>query len=168
MRLRFFKILGILTLMATSLFYMSRHENIFQKASLINLTGPAQLRFSKNKYQLKFQKLSSLDELKIETELKKIHQITEKISQTSISSTGEIMITLAKSMDNNIVLVIFKNQQIQMVQKVLRVTDQTIAFQYGEIEFFKENKPATQPVGQAATQPETPQLASGQNVELEF
>ncbi len=147
------KIFGIAVLVAAAGFYGMTRENAFQKAAAINMVGNAQLKFSKSSYQLSFQKLAKLDESKIETELKKIHQITEKISATSISQNGEIMITLAKSIDNNIVLVVFKNQQIQMIQKVLAFTDNRIDFQYGTIEFLPEQKQ---------------KLAYSANIELEF
>ncbi len=147
------KIFGIAVLVAAAGFYGMTRENAFQKAAAMNMVGNAQLKFSKSSYQLSFQKLSKLDESKIETELKKIHQITEKISATSISQNGEIMITLAKSIDNNIVLVVFKNQQIQMIQKVLAFTDNRIDFQYGTIEFLPEQKQ---------------KLAYSANIELEF
>ncbi len=147
------KIFGIAVLVAAAGFYGMTRENAFQKAAAMNMVGNAQLKFSKSSYQLSFQKLAKLDESKIETELKKIHQITEKISATSISQNGEIMITLAKSIDNNIVLVVFKNQQIQMIQKVLAFTDNRIDFQYGTIEFLPEQKQ---------------KLAYSANIELEF
>ena len=147
------KIIVIVVLVTAAGFYGMTRENAFQKAAAINMVGNAQLKFSKISYQLSFQKLAKLDESKIETELKKIHQITEKISSTSISQNGEIMITLAKSIDNNIVLVVFKNQQIQMIQKVLAFNDNRIDFQYGTIEFLPEQKQ---------------KLAYSANIELEF
>jgi hypothetical protein len=147
------KLIGILFLIGAAGIYSITRENISQKAAAVNMVGHAQLKFSKSSYQLSFQRLSKLDESKIETELKKIHQITEKISATSISQNGEIMITLAKSIDNNIVMVIFKNQQIQMIQKVLAVNDNRIDFQYGTIEFLPEQKQ---------------KLAYSANIELEF
>lgn len=138
--------------MAVSAFYMTTHENIFKKAGSLHLTGNANLKFSKANYTLFLKKLSSLDEVIVENELKKIHQIAEKISTTSISNNGDIMITLAKSIDNNIVLVVFKNQQVQMIQKVLKLSENKIEFQYGELVFS----------------PESQKLAYSQNIELEF
>lgn len=149
---RIFKFLGILMLVAISSLYIGQRENLTQKASLMNLTGLARLKFSKNNYQLEFKKLSVLDETKINTELKKIHQITEKITDTAISTNGEIMITLAKSIDANIVLVVFKNQQIQMIQKINSLTEKSIDFQYGSLEFLPENT----------------KILASQNIELEF
>lgn len=139
-------------LVAISSLYIGQRENLTQKASLMNLTGLARLKFSKNNYQLEFKKLSVLDETKINTELKKIHQITEKITDTAISTNGEIMITLAKSIDANIVLVVFKNQQIQMIQKINSLTEKSIDFQYGSLEFLPENT----------------KILASQNIELEF
>lgn len=150
---------GIFVLVTVSAFYITTRENIFQKAAQINLTGNAVLRLSKSSYQLNFQKLSKLDESKIDAELKKIHQITEKITTTSISTQtsnkDEIMLVLAKTIDQNIVLVLFKNQQIQMIQKVLSFTKSHVEFQYGQLDFSTEENP-------------TEQLAYSQNIELDF
>ncbi len=152
MRRRLLKFFGIFLLTTICLLYISTRENSFQKAAQINLTGNANLKFAKTSYNIFFKKLSLLDEAVVESELKKIHQITEKISSTSISNAGDIMITLAKSMDNSVVFVVFKNQQIQMIQKVLKLSENKIEFQYGEITFSQESG----------------QLAYSQNVELEF
>ncbi len=152
MRDRLSKFFGIFMLAAICLFYVSTRENSFQKASHFNLTGHANLKFSKTSYNLFFKKLSALDESVIEANLKKIHQICTKISSTTISNNGEIMITLAKSIDDTVVLVVFKNQQVQMIQKVLKLSENKIEFQYGELVFS----------------PESQKLAYSQNIELEF
>lgn len=155
MKSKISKILGILALLTVAFVYMNSKEDLSTKALKMNLTGNAQLRFSKASYNLGFQKLTSTDEDFIDSELKKIHQIQEKITSTSISNNGEIMITLAKSIDQNIVLVVFKNQQIQMIQKVLNMTDHKIDFQYGSIDFLAQDL-------------ENEKIAYSQNVELEF
>lgn len=155
MKSKISKIFGILALITVAFVYMNSKEDLSTKALKMNLTGNAQLRFSKVSYNLGFQKLTSTDEDFIDSELKKIHQIQEKITSTSISNNGEIMITLAKSIDQNIVLVVFKNQQIQMIQKVLSLTEHKIDFQYGSIDFSTENV-------------ENEKIAYSQNVELEF
>ncbi len=155
MKSKLSKILGILALLTVAFVYMNSKEDLSTKAFKMNLTGNAQLRFSKTSYNLGFKKLTSTDEDFIDSELKKIHQIQEKITSTSISNNGEIMITLAKSIDQNIVLVVFKNQQIQMIQKVLNMTENKIDFQYGSIDFSKEY-------------PENEKIAYSQNIELEF
>ncbi len=149
---RIFKFLGILILVAVSSLYIGQRENLTQKASVLNLTGQARLKFSKNNYHLDFKKVSASDEIKINSELKKMNQISEKISDTSISSNGEIMITLAKSIDENIVLVVFKNHQIQMIQKINSFNEKLIEFQYGSLEFLAEDT----------------KIAASQNIELEF
>ena len=161
MKTRIYKIFGILALAVVVLFAVNSKESLSTKALKINLTGNAELRFSQAKYNLGFQKLSSLDEAFVDSELNKIHQIQEKITSTSISKNGEIMITLAKSIDQNIVLVIFKNQQIQMIQKVLSLSDNKIDFQYGSIEFSEFSE-----FSNDASQ--TEKLADSQNIELEF
>lgn len=155
MKSKITKILGILALITVAFVYMNSKEDMSTKALKMNLTGNARLHFSKASYNLGFQKLTSTDENFIDSELKKIHQIQEKITSTSISNNGEIMITLAKSIDQNIVLVVFKNQQIQMIQKVLKMTENKIDFQYGSIDFSTENL-------------ENEKVAYSQNVELEF
>lgn len=155
MKSRLYKFLGLLTLAAVAIVYMNWKEDLSLKAIKMNLTGNAQLRFSKTSYNLGFKKLSALDESAIDAELKKIHQIQEKISTTSISDNGEIMITLAKSIDQNVVLVIFKNHQIQMIQKVLNLSENSIEFQYGSLQFLPENL-------------DHQKIAYSQNIELEF
>jgi hypothetical protein len=153
---RLFKILGILLLTVVCMNYVTRQENLFQKASNLKLTGPAHLKFTRHSYNLNFKKLSDLDEIYVDSEIKKIHQISRKLTATSISNNtsndGEIMITLAKSIDDTIVLVIFKNKQIQMIQKISNFTEDKIEFQYGELIFSE--KPL--------------KLSGNQNVELEF
>ena len=155
MKSKISKIFGILALITVAFVYMNSKEDLSTKALKMNLTGNAQLRFSKASYNLGFQKLTSTDEDFIDSELKKIHQIQEKITSTSISNNGEIMITLAKSIDQNIVLVVFKNQQIQMIQKVLNMTENKIDFQYGSLDFSQNDL-------------ENEKIAYSQNVELEF
>jgi hypothetical protein len=155
MKRRMTKILGIIALAAVAFIYMNTKETLSMKALKMNMTGNAQLRFSKTSYNLGFQKLSTTDEAVIDSELKKIHQIQEKITSTSISNNGEIMITLAKSIDQNIVLVVFKNQQIQMIQKVTNMSENKIDFQYGSIDFQAQDL-------------ENEKIAYSQNVELEF
>jgi hypothetical protein len=153
MKANILKILGISVLITAVSIYGSRRENSFQKASLMKLTGNAELRFSKTKYNTNFKTISVLDEIQINNSLKSIHQITEKISKTVISNSGDVMLTLAKSVDNDIVVVVFKNQQIQMIQKVLKLTETRIEFQYGAIEFLPED---------------SVKLAYSSNIELEF
>jgi hypothetical protein len=155
MKSKISKILGMLALITMTFVFIDSKEKLSTKALKMNMTGNARLHFSKASYNLGFQKLNPSGEDFIDSELKKIHQIQEKLTSTSISNNGEIMITLAKSIDQNIVLVVFKNQQIQMIQKVLNMTDHKIDFQYGSIDFSKEN-------------PENEKIAYSQNVELEF
>ncbi len=127
-------------------------ENQYQKAAKYTLNRPALLQMSKVSYQIQFQNLSSLDETKVDQLLGQIHQIEKRISKSVISHNGEIMMTLAQTIDDNLVLVIFKNQQIQMIQKVKSLDENLIEFQYGKVVF----------------QDAKVQLALSQNIELEF
>ena len=127
-------------------------ENQYQKAAKYTLNRPALLQMSKVSYQIQFQNLSNLDETKVDQLLGQIHQIEKRISKSVISHNGEIMMTLAQTIDDNLVLVIFKNQQIQMIQKVKSLDENLIEFQYGKVVF----------------QDDKVQLALSQNIELEF
>lgn len=127
-------------------------ENQYQKAAKYTLNRPALLQMSKVSYQIQFQNLSNLDETKVDQLLGQIHQIEKRISKSVISHNGEIMMTLAQTIDDNLVLVIFKNQQIQMIQKVKSLDENLIEFQYGKVVF----------------QDAKVQLALSQNIELEF
>lgn len=139
MKASILKILGISLIVVAAGAYGSRQENVFQKASLMSMTGNAELRFSTTKYTTSFNTISALDEIQISNAMKTVHQITEKISKTVISNSGDVMLTLARTVDNDIVIVVFKNQQIQMIQKVLKLTDTKIEFQYGAIEFLPQD-----------------------------
>ena len=127
-------------------------ENQYQKAAKYTLNRPALLQMSKVSYQIQFQNLSNLDETKVDQLLGQIHQIEKRISKSVISHNGEIMMTLAQTIDDNLVLEIFKNQQIQMIQKVKSLDENLIEFQYGKVVF----------------QDDKVQLALSQNIELEF
>ena len=144
--------LGLLALIAICFFYVSKQDTLFHQAKKMNLVGNVNLKFAKSSYNLSFKKLSSLDEAVVESEIKKIHQISEKISATSISNNGDLMITLVKTIDDSVALVVFKNQQIQMIQKVLKMSENKIEFQYGELVFNLEPQ----------------KIAYSQYVELEF
>ena len=147
-----FKWLGLIVFSFLAVALSTAKENQFQKASKYSLNRPAMLQMSKVSYQVQFQNLSSLDETKVDQLLGQIHQIEKRISKSVISHNGEIMMTLAQTIDDNLVLVIFKNQQIQMIQKVKSFDENKIEFQYGKVIFHDAKT----------------QLALSQNIELEF
>lgn len=146
------KWLGLILFSFLAVALSTAKENQYQKAAKYTLNRPALLQMSKVSYQIQFQNLSNLDETKVDQLLGQIHQIEKRISKSVISHNGEIMMTLAQTIDDNLVLVIFKNQQIQMIQKVKSLDENLIEFQYGKVVF----------------QDAKVQLALSQNIELEF
>lgn len=152
MKTQSLKWLGLILFSFLAVALSTVKENQYQKAAKYTLNRPALLQMSKISYQIQFQNLSNLDETKVDQLLGQIHQIEKRISKSVISHNGEIMMTLAQTIDDNLVLVIFKNQQIQMIQKVKSLDENLIEFQYGKVVF----------------QDAKVQLALSQNIELEF
>lgn len=143
---------GILVMIAFASYFLGVREDIFVQAANFNMDGVISLQLERSTHHVKFHQLSPTDEIKITKELIKVHQIQEKVSGTYISENGEIMMTLAKSTDQNLILVVFKNQQIQMIQKVTEIEDRTLKLAYGSL----------------TVQPEKVQVALSQSVEFEF
>lgn len=144
--------IGILVMVAFAGYFLGVREDIFVKASNFNMNGIVSLRLSRSTHHVQFHQLSATDEIKITKELIKVHQIQEKVSGTYISANGDLMMTLAKSTDQSLILVVFKNQHIQMIQKVTDIEDRTLKLAYGEV----------------TVQPEKVQMALSQNVEIDF
>lgn len=117
------------------LLFSTHEESSLQKAIDYPLNRTATLQFDRSSYHLKFNYLNELDEMKIDSELQKIHQIDHKITKSVFSHSGNIILTLAKTIDDQLVLVMFKNQQVQMIQRIKKLDDQVIEFQYGQIVF---------------------------------